>query len=317
MRRSVAAAAVLIAAGVSVARGAEAPPAGGAAKAGAPPAAKALEVRVLSFNIRYGAADDGENRWENRRGLVFGLIREHRPDIAGLQEVMRAQEEEIAAALPAFGVIGAPSQANERRAERVTVLYRKDRFAVDESGTFWFSDTPDVVGSKGWGNGFPRICTWARLVDRKAGRGVYIFNAHPDHESQPSREKSTLFLVKRIAERKHASDPVLVTGDFNAGEDNPAVLTMTKPLPPKEAGGQPGAALLVDTFRVLHADAKDVGTYHAFKGRRTRAKIDFVFASPAAKVLEAEILHDRPGGRWPSDHFPVFARVSFPPAADN
>ena len=28
------------------------------------------DVRVMSFNIRYGTADDGENRWERRKEFL-------------------------------------------------------------------------------------------------------------------------------------------------------------------------------------------------------------------------------------------------------
>ena len=30
-----------------------------------------LELRVMSFNIRYGTANDGDNHWKNRREMVF------------------------------------------------------------------------------------------------------------------------------------------------------------------------------------------------------------------------------------------------------
>jgi endonuclease/exonuclease/phosphatase family metal-dependent hydrolase len=279
-----------------------------------PAAAEPLDLRILSFNIRYGAAEDGPNHWVKRRDLVFGVLRDRRPDVAGLQEVMRFQEEEILSALPEYGAISSANREDERRAERVTILYRKERFAVGDSGTFWFSDTPDVMGSTGWGNTLPRICSWARLVDRPSGRAFWFYNLHIDHLSQPSRERSARYLARRLRERP-TLDPVIVTGDFNAGEDNPAILWM-KGMP---ADGGAGGVLpppLVDTFRVLHPGAKDAGTFHGFTGLTNRPKIDFIFAPPWARVLEAEILRDRPDGRWPSDHFPVHARLVLPPARE-
>jgi endonuclease/exonuclease/phosphatase family metal-dependent hydrolase len=65
---------------------------------------------------------------------------------------------------------------------------------------------------------------------------------------------------------------------------------------------------MVDTFRVLHPDVKDVRTGHGFKGMRQGNKIDYVFVPPGTKVLEAEILYDNVDGRYPSDHYPVDAR---------
>ena len=84
------------------------------------------------------------------------------------------------------------------------MLVRRDRFAVLESGTFWFSDTPEVVGSKSWGNDIPRICTWAKLRDVKGGAAFWFFNVHLDHRSQPSRERSAALLLERIKARAGA-----------------------------------------------------------------------------------------------------------------
>ena len=39
------------------------------------------ELSVMSFNIRYGTANDGENRWENRREMVCDLIRQYDCDL--------------------------------------------------------------------------------------------------------------------------------------------------------------------------------------------------------------------------------------------
>jgi endonuclease/exonuclease/phosphatase family metal-dependent hydrolase len=91
-----------------------------------------------------------------------------------------------------------------------------------------FSDTPSVVASTSWGNTITRICTWARFVDRD-GRAFWHFNVHLDHISQPSREKSTLLLAQRMAERRNLDEPAIVTGDFNVGEDNPAIATLGVP----------------------------------------------------------------------------------------
>ena len=71
-------------------------------------------------------------------------------------------------------------------------------------------------------------------------------------------------------------------------------------------------ARLVDTFRALHRDIKEFGTFHGFKGSRTGEKIDYILVSQGVKPLEAEIIYDHQGERYPSDHFPVMARVRLP-----
>lgn len=262
------------------------------------------DLRVLSFNIRYGTAKDGDNRWANRRELAFDVIRRHAPDIAGLQEALDWQLDESIAALPHFAYVGVGRDDGVRAGEFAAILYRRDRFTVADQGTFWFSDHPAKPGSMSWGNLIPRICTWARFTPKSGDRAFYVYNVHLDHASQHSRERSAEFLTTRIRARAHR-DPIIVTGDFNAGETNPAILRLTT--------GQPGGSLnLVDTFRVLYPDETTVGTFNAFRGAGDGEKIDYIFAPGDAKVFEAAIIRDHDGARYPSDHYPVIAALRLP-----
>jgi endonuclease/exonuclease/phosphatase family metal-dependent hydrolase/tetratricopeptide (TPR) repeat protein len=261
-------------------------------------------LTVMSFNIRYGTANDGENRWERRRELLFSVIRDARADVIGLQEALDFQIDEIAAAVPGYAVVGVGRDDGARKGEYAAILFRADKLQLAGAGTFWFSDTPEVVASRSWGNTITRICTWARFVDRR-GRAFWHFNVHLDHQSQPSREKSTQLLLERIDARRQLGryEPVIVTGDFNVGEDNPALATLTQP-------GAAGAPRFVDTFRVRHRDATDVNTFTAFTfGRVAGAKIDYILVEPGTEVRDAAIVRTSAGDRYPSDHFPVTAQV--------
>lgn len=252
-------------------------------------------LTVMSFNIRYGTAKDGENRWEARRRMLMDLLRRQNADIVGLQEALAFQIDEILAAMPVYGVVGVGRDDGAARGEFSAILFRRNRFRVAEAGTFWFSDTPGTPASQSWGNRIPRICTWTRLIDRD-GRGFFVYNVHLDHESQPSRERSTQLLLERIEARDYVRDPVIVTGDFNVGEKNPALATLQGPF--------------VDTFRVAKPDETAVGTFNGFRfGRVDGEKIDYVLVQPGAEVLHADILRDSRSRRYPSDHFPVIARV--------
>lgn len=273
----------------------------------APASAPELEVRVLSFNIRYGTAPDGTNAWPQRAELVFDVIRRERSDFVGLQEALRFQVDAIREAVPGYGEIGVGREDGAEGGEYSAILYRADRWRVVDGDTFWLSDTPDVPGSKSWGNQITRIVTWGRFVEAGTGRALQVFNTHFDHESQPSRMRSAELLAERIAARE-PRDPVIVTGDFNAGEDNPAILYLQ--------GEQPQAPVrLVDTFRAVHPEAHPAGTFHEFTGRRGGPKIDYVFVEPGTRVTDARILYDHDEGRYPSDHYPVSAEVVLPAVA--
>jgi endonuclease/exonuclease/phosphatase family metal-dependent hydrolase len=275
-----------------------------------PSTAAAGPVTVMTFNIRYGTANDGENHWTKRREQLFALLRAEDADLIGLQEALRFQIDEILAAVPGYGVVGVGRDDGKAAGEMSAILFRTGRFHVAESGTFWFSDTPETPGSKTWGNRITRISSWARFIDRD-GRGFYHFNLHLDHESQPSREQSTALLLQRIAARRVAAEPVVVTGDFNVGEANPALHTLVG------APGRPDTApppAFVDTFRVLHREDREVGTFTGFEmGKTAGDKIDYVLVAPGTTVLSAGILRTSRDGHYPSDHFPVVARIRFGP----
>jgi endonuclease/exonuclease/phosphatase family metal-dependent hydrolase len=266
------------------------------------PTSQVEPLNVMTFNIRYGTANDGDNDWSLRREAVFEVIEAFRVDVLGVQEALNSQLAEISAALPGYRRIGVGRDDGAEAGEYSAILVDSSRFEVLDEGTFWFSDTPDVPGSTSWGNEIPRICTFAHLRDGPANRTFWVFNVHWDHVSQPSRERAAELLMATIGERA-AGEPVLITGDFNAGEDNPAFRYLLD---------SEGALALgmFDTFRDVHPDATDVGTFNGFEGNTDGDKIDAILASSGWAVLAADIIRTRRQGRYPSDHFPVIATLA-------
>ena len=251
-------------------------------------------LAVMSFNIRYGTANDGDNHWLKRREQLFALLREQQADVVGLQEALHGLIGEILQAVPGYAYVGVGRSDGRQAGEYAAILYRTARLQVRRSDTFWFSDTPGVVKSTSWGNQIERICTWAYFEDRE-GPAFYAYNVHLDHISQPSRERSVALLLERVKARDPKA-PAVVTGDFNAGETNAAAQAML--------------ATFQDSFRILHPDAREVGTFNGFKyGQTGGEKIDFVFVEPGTEVQAAEIVRTSSDARYPSDHFPVTARI--------
>jgi endonuclease/exonuclease/phosphatase family metal-dependent hydrolase len=260
-------------------------------------------VRVMTFNIRYGTAPDKGNAWPRRRELAAKAIRDFSPDVLGVQEALDGQLDELAEILPEYGQIGVGREA-DGGGEYSAILFRRTRFDLHAADTFWLSDTPMAPGSKTWGNELPRVCTWARLVDRGARQRFYVFNTHWDHQSQPAREKSGQLLAAQVAQRVGGDEPAIVMGDFNAGEDDPCLAALM---------GQGGA--LRDTFRELHAQERGAGTFHGFLGVAGERKIDAVLVTPHWHTIEAGIVRMNDGGRYPSDHYPVTAIIELKPQA--
>ncbi|HUF29985.1 MAG TPA: endonuclease/exonuclease/phosphatase family protein [Gemmatimonadaceae bacterium] len=254
-------------------------------------------VRVMSFNIRYGTAPDGHHVWPNRRAHVIATLRDHAPHLLGVQEALRSQMDEIAPALPHHRELGVGREDGKTAGEYSALLVDTVRFTVLDHGTFWFSDTPDTPGSTSWGNRITRISTWARLADRATEDTVRVYNLHWDHESQPSRERSAALLAARIAADGSPGDRLLVLGDFNADEQNPAYRALL---------GDPRTPLR-DAFRAVYPDARMAGTFNAFRGDSTGGMIDHVLVGTRWRVVDAGIDRRRFGALWASDHFAVWA----------
>jgi len=259
-------------------------------------------LKAVTFNIRYGTADDGPNRWDRRRESVFALLAEYGADVLALQEALDFQVEQVGRALPAYDYVFVCRDDGKRAGESCPIFYRKDRFERLEAGTFWFSDTPDVPGSKHWGNQIPRICTWICLQERSSRRPLWVYNVHLDHQSQSSREKSIRLLAERMASLP-AGSAVIVLGDFNMELSNPALVPLLS---------EQGPALR-DAWQALDPDRQPVGTWHDFGRRLDTAKIDHIFIPKGLSVLQAEIDQRTFEGRYPSDHFPVWAVLRWPP----
>ena len=264
----------------------------------------AFEIDAVAFNIRFDNPKDGENAWPNRKEMVGKWIESESPDVIGLQEALRHQINDIKKVATAYSEYGVGRDDGKSRGEHCTILYLKKRFTLDKKdcGTFWFSDTPEKIASKSWGNEIPRICTWARRNHKKTGKGVYLYNVHYDHQSQSSRIEASNLIIERISNRKQSNEPIILMGDFNAAEKNPAI-TAFKEEPLK----------LVDTFRVVKPDEKMVKTFHGFRGGSFMGgKIDHVFILPkTAKVRSAEIVRFNKDEKYLSDHYPVRAKLSF------
>jgi endonuclease/exonuclease/phosphatase family metal-dependent hydrolase len=266
-------------------------------------------IKVMTFNIRYGTAADGADAWDYRKQMVFDVFSEQNADFVGVQEALAFQLEEIEAAVPGYARIGVGRADGIAGDEFSAIFYRAERFDVAESSTYWFSDTPEVPGSMSWGNGIPRICTWGRFVEKATGYGLYHYNVHLDHQSQPSREKSAWLLMARAAQRLVPEDPIVITGDFNAPEDNAATLFMKGEA---QVEGADNPIPMVDSFRALFPDQTQTGTFNGFSGDTSGGKIDFVFMGPGVTATSAEIVHTSVDGHYPSDHFPVTGTLVMP-----
>jgi endonuclease/exonuclease/phosphatase family metal-dependent hydrolase len=265
-------------------------------------AAGANPVRVVSFNIRFGSANDGSDRWELRADKVETVIRGLSADVIGLQEALPFQIVHLLEAHPRYAATGVSREDGKTEGEASPILYDRMRFTLAAAGTFWLSDTPDEVATNTWDAACNRVCSWARLVDFETSERFVVLNTHWDHVSQHAREQSAVLILARAAEIA-ADDPFVVMGDMNASESNEAIETIL---------GGTGRNRLVDTYRVHHPSRR-AGTFTGFRINNDggEKKIDYVLASPGWRIADANIDRRKVEGRYPSDHFPVWAELEF------
>lgn len=304
-----------------------------------PAAGTAETLRVGTYNIRLMVGDRRTpNAWNERKDGLVDEIRRLDMDVFGMQEVFPAQAFYITNALPQYAVTGEYREKDRVSGEASPVCYKKDRFAVVKSGTFWLSETPDVPGVKGWGAACPRVCTWALLRDRRTGAMLTFANTHTDHVSARARKEGMLLVIRRMREFAPKGTPIVFTGDHNCRETEEPAIAVAELLddalyasktPPKG----PWRTFSGWSWRDREVSAVDAlklpkNVRNARKGSpdgekkdgRHRwedcgARIDYIYVSKDVTVRAFEThATPRKGTKlYPSDHFPVTADILLPP----
>jgi len=263
-------------------------------------------IRVMSYNIRYGTASDGENHWDHRRDALIKAIRDYDPDLLGTQETLAFQRDFLAKNLPGYAVLGVGRDDGKEAGEMMALYYKTSRFERLDGGHFWLSETPEIVGSRSWDSSLPRMATWVKLRDRKdpSAPPILFANTHFDHRGTEARLRSAQLVRSRLAELGEGCSIVL-TGDFNAGEDSPPYRALFG----EEAGSS--SSPVRDVYRVAHpTPSPEEGTFSGFSAKRLGgARIDWIGASADWTVVSAEIDRANQDGRTPSDHYAVISEL--------
>jgi len=257
-------------------------------------------MRLMSCNIRYSAARDGDNAWPRRRQLVAEVILSREPDVVCFQEMSREQYLYLRGALTgyaAFAMVDQPTGQSPQDA----IFWRSEGLALVSAGGYWLSETPHVPGSKSWDSNNVRLANWVRLVINGSGLEVRVVGTHLDHISQTARENQARLINEDAAAYPEVYPQVLL-GDMNAPYENPAIQAFLR------GGWQ-------DTYAEVHPGEDPGHTFHGFRGEafeQQEGRIDWIFARGRLRTVGAEIVRDARDGRFPSDHYFVAADVEFP-----
>ena len=254
----------------------------------------ATSLSVMTFNMRYDNPEDGQNNWRFRRERIAGVIKAQEVDVLGTQELLSNQFNDLSGLLTGYQGVGVGRLDGAESGEYCAVFFRKDRFTLLDSGTFWLSETPEVVGSLGWDGACERIATWVVLRDRE----LFFIDTHLDHVGQVARDEGVSLLMKRI-ETLSGGRPVILTGDFNSEPGSSVVAHVQKD------------GVLRDAKAIA---AQRSGTDWSFSDfgqipEAERPLLDYIFVSGDIEAVRYEVLPDTFDGGYVSDHAPVMAVV--------
>jgi len=253
-------------------------------------------VRVMTFNLRFDNKKDGPNAWSSRRELVTRLIERHGPSILGTQEGMWSQLVYLRDTLSEYH-IHAPDRILDATCQYPTLFFNKDDFVVREGGEFWLSKTPEVHRSKNWDSAFPRMMNFAQVSAVNSDNVFWVAVTHLDHIGTEARYQQARILANWVKSR---TGPVILMGDFNDSPGSQVHNMLTS----SDIG-------LHDTWQILgREEDQNSTTHHGFTGIPQKTRMDWILVSSHFRVIEAEIIKDHSGDRYPSDHFPCLVGLN-------
>jgi endonuclease/exonuclease/phosphatase family metal-dependent hydrolase len=252
-------------------------------------------LKVMSYNIRYGTADDGEYSWPNRQDAAVAMILDQRPAVFGVQEGLRFQLDFLTEKCPMYKYVGVGREDGEMRGEHMAVFYDTTRVELKNWGTYWLSETPDEP-SKGWDAACKRTATWTLLHDIKADKYFYFVDTHLDHVGEEAREKGLALVVERIGAMNPENYPMVLLGDFNVFPDDPCLKGLR--------------AVMTDAREAASVTTNE-STYHGY-GTVVKDPIDYIFYKGFSGCKElARVTKPYEECLYVSDHYPITAILTY------
>ena len=251
-------------------------------------------LKVMSYNIRYGKAEDGTNSWQFRYPATAEMLTDQKPDVFGLQEALEDQVKFIEMNCRDYKWVGVGRDNGKKEGEFMAVFYNKNTVSLLKWGTFWLSETPSKP-SMGWDAACFRTATWALMKDRKTGEKFYFVDIHLDHVGKEAQKNGLALIVSKIAEINPEGYPMVLVGDFNVTPDDSVLDDLDTKM---------------KSARNVADKTDNEGTYNNWG--KASSVIDYIYFSGFGSCPEFRTVTDRYADRkFVSDHFPVTATLVF------
>ena len=250
-------------------------------------------LKVMSYNIRLGSAQDGTNSWALRYTATGKMLEDQKPDVFGVQEALEYQVRYIEE-MCGYESVGVGRENGKKEGEHMSIFWNKKTVSMLKWGTFWLSETPEKP-SKGWDAECFITATWALMKDKKTGKKFYFVNTHLDHKGTEAQKNGLKLIVDRIAEINPDGLPMILTGDFNIEPKNPALKDLDARM---------------QSARNIAEKTDDHATYNGWG--KSSTMIDYIYVSGFSSCPEYQTVTKRYEDRkFISDHYPIFARLIF------
>lgn len=291
------------------------------------------KLKVMSFNVQ---TENGATvkDFDLRADLLRDLIDQLQPDSIGMQEVTTGwiYRMDTYSFNQSYAGVG---EGRTPGGEASSIYYRKDKFDLVNSGTFWLSETPDAPGTYLEASLYPRICTWAHLRDKVTGYEYIHINTHLDHlgNSKGGKELRTA-QIRVILEyiQSFPDVPMVMTGDFNHAKTTSAenIYAMFKNiLGISEFTASTGESI-TGNFSDARTEAADTVSPDAWASMTAywqegtdsynpaKKPIDYVFYTTGDFTADVyRNIHYHRDGIYLSDHLPQYCELTVTvPAAD-
>lgn len=247
-----------------------------------------MRVRVITLNC-----EGLQHGWHDQRcAAVIDGLAPLQPDVLCLQEVTVRHEERLydqaahiaeAVGLPyvAFDSYGEDDDVGTNHQDGLAIA---SRWPIKRVRARRLRDPRDA-----------RVVLLVRLEVDGGDLDVVTTHLAWREEDEPLRRRQAEVILDELTRNRWNAPGAraVLAGDFNATEDEPVIA--------RASGG------MQDAWRAVHA--KEPGHTWSTKIPYTEGfdmpdrRLDYVFVPPGVRVLDAQIVLDRPAPVYPSDHF--------------
>lgn len=253
-------------------------------------------LKVMSFNIRNGEADDAENSWIYRAEAVSAMIKDQAADIFGVQEAYDYQVASILENCSNYEAVGIGREDGISEGEHMSIFWNKETIECLDWGTFWLSETPDVP-SCGWDGACYRTATWAYLKIKSTSEKFLYVNTHLDHVGRVAEMEGLKLIMSRLDSLNDGSMPMVITGDFNVEQDSPVLADISARM---------------HNARLEAEQTDNSYSFNDWGDERSWCIIDYIFYDGFNRCSKFEtVTSEYLGKKYVSDHFPITAILHY------